>query len=111
MLSVFCEGLMKIDLFGDNKGSVEYITHMGSDLTIVNAARVSFGAEKEQLDEKDIKLKNRDQLLMFTLTTLSFLLYGNMLRFKWAYVENNSLTLDVLMMAWLSTLFFINIRT
>ena len=49
---------MKIDLFGDNKGSVEYITHMGSDLTIVNAARVSFGAEKEQLDEKDIKLIN-----------------------------------------------------
>ena len=37
---------MKIDLFGDNKGSVEYITHMGSDLTIVNAARVSFGAQK-----------------------------------------------------------------
>ena len=49
---------MKIDLFGDNKGSVEYITHMGSDLTIVNAARVSFGAEKKQLDEKDIKLIN-----------------------------------------------------
>ena len=49
---------MKIDLFEDNKGSVEYITHMGSDLTIVNAARVSFGAEKEQLDEKDIKLIN-----------------------------------------------------
>ena len=49
---------MKIDLFGDNKGSVEYITHMGSDLTIVNAARVSFGAQKEQLDEKDIKLIN-----------------------------------------------------
>ena len=49
---------MKIDLFGDNKGSVEYITHMGSDLTIVNAARVSFGAEKEHLDEKDVKLIN-----------------------------------------------------
>ena len=49
---------MKVDLFGDNKGSVEYITHMGSDLTIVNAARVSFGAEKEHLDEKDIKLIN-----------------------------------------------------
>jgi thymidylate synthase (FAD) len=49
---------MKVDLFGDNKGSVEYITHMGNDLTIVNAARVSFGAEKEELDEKDIKLIN-----------------------------------------------------
>ena len=49
---------MKISLFNDDIGSVEYITHMGDDLTIVNAARVSFGAEKEQLDEKDIKLIN-----------------------------------------------------
>ena len=49
---------MKVSLFNDGKGSVEYITHMGSDLTIVNAARVSFGAQKEELDEKDIKLIN-----------------------------------------------------
>ncbi len=49
---------MKISLFDDDIGSVEYITHMGDDLTIVNAARVSFGAEKEELDEKDIKLIN-----------------------------------------------------
>ena len=34
---------MKIDLFGDSIGSVEYISHMGSDLSVVNAARVSFG--------------------------------------------------------------------
>lgn len=49
---------MKIDLFGDKIGSVEYISHNGSDLTVVNAARVSFGSEKEILDEKDIKLIN-----------------------------------------------------
>ena len=49
---------MKIDLFCDDIGCVEYVDHMGSDLTIVNAARVSFGAQKEQLDEKDIKLIN-----------------------------------------------------
>tara|TARA_S200000501_G_C20852888_1_gene756457 strand:- start:199 stop:903 length:705 start_codon:yes stop_codon:yes gene_type:complete len=49
---------MKISLFNDDIGSVEYITHMGDDLTIVNAARVSFGAEREELDEKDIKLIN-----------------------------------------------------
>lgn len=49
---------MKISLFNDDIGSVEYITHMGNDLTIVNAARVSFGTEKEELDEKDIKLIN-----------------------------------------------------
>ena len=49
---------MKINIFDDDIGSVEYIEHMGSDLTIVNAARVSFGAEKKTLDEKDVKLIN-----------------------------------------------------
>ena len=49
---------MKINIFDDDIGCVEYVDHMGSDLTIVNAARVSFGAQKEQLDEKDIKLIN-----------------------------------------------------
>jgi len=43
-------------LFDDGIGSVEYVSHMGTDLTIVNSARVSFGAEKEELDDKDIKL-------------------------------------------------------
>ena len=49
---------MKIDLFGDDIGAVEYVSHMGTDLSVVNAARVSFGAEKEEVDEKDIKLIN-----------------------------------------------------
>ena len=44
---------LSIDLYGDDIGSVDYIQHMGSDLTIVNAARVSFGAEKKRLDAKD----------------------------------------------------------
>jgi len=47
---------MKIDLFGDKIGSVEYISHMGDDLSIVNAARVSFGSEKKEMEEKDVKL-------------------------------------------------------
>ena len=47
---------MKCDLFNDGIGSVEYVSHMGSDLTVVNAARVSFGAETNSLREKDIKL-------------------------------------------------------
>ncbi len=49
---------MRIDLFGDQTGSVEYVSHMGSDLTVVNAARVSFGREKEEISQKDIKLIN-----------------------------------------------------
>lgn len=49
---------MRLELFGDDIGAVEYISHMGSDLSVVNAARVSFGSEKEKVDEKDIKLIN-----------------------------------------------------
>ena len=45
-----------IELYGDGIGKVEYVEHMGSDLTIVNSARVSFGVQKEELDERDIKL-------------------------------------------------------
>tara|TARA_B100001094_G_scaffold331004_1_gene397899 strand:- start:12854 stop:13723 length:870 start_codon:yes stop_codon:yes gene_type:complete len=47
-----------IFLYGDNIGKVDYIEHMGSDLTIVNSARVSFGKHKEVLDERDRKLIN-----------------------------------------------------
>jgi len=46
----------KLFIYDDNIGSVEYIQHMGDDLTIVNAARVSFGMQKETLDGKDKKL-------------------------------------------------------
>ena len=49
---------MRLELFGDDIGAVEYISHMGTDLSVVNAARVSFGSEKEEVDEKDIKLIN-----------------------------------------------------
>ena len=45
---------MKYDLFDDGIGSVEYISHMGSDLSVVNAARVSFGVEK-----REFKTRNR----------------------------------------------------
>ena len=46
----------KIELFDDGIGAVEYVQHMGSDLTIVNAARVSFGQQKEELDDRDKRL-------------------------------------------------------
>ena len=45
-----------IELYGDEIGYVEYIDHMGSDITVVNAARVSFGKHKQVMDEKDEKL-------------------------------------------------------
>jgi thymidylate synthase (FAD) len=49
---------MRVELFEDGIGAVEYISHMGGDLSVVNAARVSFGTEKQEVDEKDIKLIN-----------------------------------------------------
>ena len=47
-----------ISLYGDGLGSVTYVDHLGSDLTIVNAARVSFGNEKSELDARDKRLIN-----------------------------------------------------
>jgi len=46
----------RIELYDDAIGAVEYVEHMGSDLTVVNSARVSFGKVKKTLDEKDKKL-------------------------------------------------------
>ena len=45
-----------IELYGDGIGSVDYVDHMGSDLTIVNSARVSFGKQKKTMDKRDEKL-------------------------------------------------------
>ena len=39
-----------------NKGFVRLIDHMGSDLSVVNAARVSFGKVKATFEEGDAKL-------------------------------------------------------
>ncbi len=49
---------MRLEIFDDEIGAVEYISHMGNDLSVVNAARVSFGVEKDKVDEKDEKLIN-----------------------------------------------------
>jgi len=47
-----------IELYGDGIGRVDLVQHMGDDLTIVNSARVSFGKNKEVLDENDERLIN-----------------------------------------------------
>ena len=39
----------EISLWDDKIGKVEYVQHMGDDVTIVNAARVSFGKHKPTL--------------------------------------------------------------
>jgi len=56
--------MQRVELYDDGIGAVEYVAHMGDDLTVVNAARVSFGKHKEcrspksEMDEKDKKLIN-----------------------------------------------------
>ena len=47
-----------IKIYHDDIGSVDYIDHMGSDLTVVNSARVSFGVQKSSLDGRDKRLIN-----------------------------------------------------
>jgi len=46
----------RIEIYGDGVGHVELVDHLGSDLSVVNSARVSFGVHKEELDKKDKKL-------------------------------------------------------
>ncbi len=46
----------RIELYDDGIGAVEYVSRMGSDLTVVNSARVSFGKQKMTMDERDEKL-------------------------------------------------------
>jgi thymidylate synthase (FAD) len=45
-----------MDPLKDNKSKVEILEVMGNDLTVVNAARVSFSKESAVFDEKDSKL-------------------------------------------------------
>ena len=40
----------------DDIGCVQLVQHMGTDKTVVNAARVSFGVQKETVNERDKKL-------------------------------------------------------
>lgn len=39
-----------------DKGYVRLVNHMGSDLTVANAARVSYAKESKELSERDLKL-------------------------------------------------------
>jgi len=43
-------------LYGEKECFVDLVDYVGSDLSVVNSARVSFGKHKAELDEKDKKL-------------------------------------------------------
>lgn len=62
-----------------DKGYIQLIEHLGSDLSVVNAARCSFDKVKETFDEKDKKLINylarEKHLLPFRHPTVSLRIY------------------------------------
>lgn len=53
------DALMRAEPLNDGIGFVELVDTMGTDLTVVNAARVSFAKRSEELSDRDRKLINR----------------------------------------------------
>lgn len=47
---------LTVKLYNDDIGHISLVQSMGDELTIVNSARVSFGIEKQELDDRDRKL-------------------------------------------------------
>ena len=50
-VSSYTGSVSRIDVLGD--GFVRLDGHMGDDLSVVNAARVSFGSRSDELDERN----------------------------------------------------------
>ena len=46
----------EIFIYDDGIGSVSLVDYMGTDITVVNSARVSFGTHKSELDRRDKRL-------------------------------------------------------
>ena len=89
---------MKIDLYDDKIGFVELVDYMGTDLTIVNSARVSFGKHKNEIDERDKKLINylvkhkhsstfEHNVVTFRISVPLFVRSQHMRHRTWAYNE------------------------
>lgn len=83
-----------------DKGYVRYVDKLGSDLTIVNAARVSFDKESKELNDKDrnlIKhLADGGHTSPFRHGMLQFEVYAPLMvaRQWWKYVVGSDHTMD-----------------
>ena len=64
------------DILGDGIGEIELVDSMGSDLTVVNSARISFGGKSDKITERDKKLikylANNEHTSPFRHSFLSF---------------------------------------
>lgn len=79
-----------------DKGYVRLVDSLGSDLTIVNAARVSYAKESHQLDDKDIRLikflAREDHTSPFRHAMLQFEIYAPLMvaRQWWKYIVGSA---------------------
>ncbi|HLS53012.1 MAG TPA: FAD-dependent thymidylate synthase [Tissierellaceae bacterium] len=79
-----------------DKGYVRLVDSLGSDLTIVNAARVSYAKESSQLDDKDIRLikflAREDHTSPFRHAMLQFEIYAPLMvaRQWWKYIVGSA---------------------
>lgn len=86
--------MQRIDVL--NEGYVILQDKMGSDLSVVNSARVSYNKKKEQMDEKDEKLikylARHDHTSPFRHATLQFEVYAPLMvaRQWWKYIIGSS---------------------
>jgi thymidylate synthase (FAD) len=90
--------MRKIDVL--DKGYVRLVDVMGSDLTVVNAARVSFDKESQKLSDKDKRLINylaqHGHTSPFRHASLQFEVYAPLMvaRQWWKYVVGSDHTMD-----------------
>lgn len=79
-----------------DKGYVRLVNHMGSDLTIVNAARVSYAKESKALSDRDVRLiqflAREGHTSPFRHVMLQFEIYAPLMvaRQWWKYVIGSS---------------------
>lgn len=90
---------MKIELYDDRVGKVELVDHWGTDLTIINSARVNFDVHETALDDKDKKLiqtavenqhtrNHHNGAMTFSFKVPLFVQYQHYRHTTWLYKEN-----------------------
>lgn len=83
-----------------DKGYVRLVDSMGSDLSVVNSARVSYNKAKEELDDKDKRLINflarNGHTSPFRHATMQFEIYAPLMvaRQHWKYIVGSDHTMD-----------------
>ena len=83
-----------------DKGYVRLVDHMGSDLSVVNAARASFAKESENFSQNDAKLisflARENHMSPFRHAFITFEFYAPLMvaRQHWKYVVGSDHTMD-----------------